>query len=116
MGNNNLAALGMGGSFDSRERVREIRERHMAAQIPASKINFKRGQQKIDSKTNATLRASAGTSNVLATSDSKYADGRLSQNQGAASGIYNDIPGNGKFTNTQTEMNVHNLLKNNYTS
>ena len=41
--NNNLA--GMGGSFDSRERVREIRERHMAAQIPASKINFKCGQQ-----------------------------------------------------------------------
>jgi hypothetical protein len=35
---------GMGGSFDSRERVREIRERHMAAQIPASKINFKKGQ------------------------------------------------------------------------
>ena len=29
--NNSGMAAGMGGSFDSRERVREIRERHMAA-------------------------------------------------------------------------------------
>ena len=49
----------MGGSFDSRERVREIRERHMAAQIPASKINFKKGQLSgKESKNVATLRAS----------------------------------------------------------
>ena len=89
MNNNNLA-VGMGGSFDSRERVREIRERHMAAQIPASKINFKRGQQGKDSKNNATLRASAGNSKVLAANDAKLIDGRQSQNQGAA-GIYTDM-------------------------
>lgn len=51
----------MGGSFDSRERVREIRERHLAAQIPASKINFKKSQQSgKESKHVATLRASDG--------------------------------------------------------
>lgn len=71
--NNNMAA--MGGSFDSRERVREIRERHMAAQIPASKINFKRGQQGKDSKNTATLRASAGPK-ALAANESKHLDGR----------------------------------------
>jgi len=32
----------MGGSFDSRERVHEIKQRHLASQIPASKINFKK--------------------------------------------------------------------------
>lgn len=32
----------MGGSFDSRERVQEIKQRHMQAQIPASKIMFKK--------------------------------------------------------------------------
>lgn len=39
---NTNVPLGMGGSFDSRERVREIRERHLAAQIPASKVSFKK--------------------------------------------------------------------------
>lgn len=88
----------------------------MAAQIPASKINFKRGQQGKDTKTNATLRASAGNSKVLAANETKFIDGRQSQNQNAA-GIYTDIQGpSNKFTNTQTELNVHNLLKNNYTS
>ena len=80
----------MGGSFDSRERVREIRERHMAAQIPASKINFKRGQQGKDSKTTATLRASAGHSKAIGSNETKHADGRQSQNQ-ANAGIYTDI-------------------------
>lgn len=115
VGNGNNMTAAMGGSFDSRERVREIRERHMAAQIPASKINFKRSQQGKDSKNTVTLRASAGNSKAVAANELKHLDGRQSQNQ-ANAGIYSDIQGVGKFTNTQTELNVHNLLKNNYTS
>jgi len=76
--NNNNMVVGMGGSFDSRERVREIRERHMAAQIPASKINFKRSQQGKDGKNTVTLRASAGTSKAMA--EGKHVEGRMSQN------------------------------------
>jgi hypothetical protein len=113
--NNNSMAAGMGGSFDSRERVREIRERHMAAQIPASKINFKRGQQTKDTKNTATLRASAGNSKALAGNDAKH-DGRSSQNRTNAAGIYTDISGGAKFTNTQTDLNAQHLLKNNFTT
>ena len=78
--NNNNMVVGMGGSFDSRERVREIRERHMAAQIPASKINFKRSQQGKDGKNTVTLRASAGTSKAMAANEGKHVEGRMSQN------------------------------------
>lgn len=38
---NNDNEIHMGGSFDSRERVQDIKSRHLAAKIPASKINFK---------------------------------------------------------------------------
>ena len=58
--NNSNMAVGMGGSFDSRERVREIKERHQAAQIPVSKINFKRSQKDQKNTNTTTLRASAG--------------------------------------------------------
>jgi hypothetical protein len=38
-GNGQMAA---GGSFDSRERVHEIKQRHQQQRIPASTINFKK--------------------------------------------------------------------------
>ena len=45
----------MGSSFDSREKVKEIKQRHMAAQIPASKINFKKNSNN-QTKNGTTLK------------------------------------------------------------
>ena len=52
----------------------------MAAQIPASKINFKKGQQQAtkDSKNVITLRASAGTQKAINGKDSKTKESRQS--------------------------------------
>lgn len=40
---------------------------------------------------------------------------KLAATSGGA-GIYGDIQHTAQYTNTQTDLNVHNLLKNNYTS
>lgn len=123
---NATVPLGMGGSFDSRERVREIRERHLAAQIPASKVSFKKSHQMKEAKgmKTGTLRASAANAaKALAGAGSNLyhntQDGRQSQNQAnAAPGHenYADMAATpGQFASTHTELNVHNLLKNNYT-